>query len=180
MDQQPARTSRRTARLGIAPACVRIIVAGLCLPLAQFSFAASDTVSGAGTLAAHASIDVAISIPRVMQMRLIGHPAALEVTAEDIARGSITVNGPSIDLVVNDRSGYDLRAELVNAVFTAVRIAGLPAPMQASGAPAIVRMPSMTGRPRSQPMPVAYELQLAADALPGRYIWPVALSLQQP
>src|SRR5476651_2861845 len=108
MDQQPARTLRRTACLGGAPACVRIIVAGLCLPLAQFAFAASDTISGsgAGTLAARASIDVAISIPRVLQMRLIGHPAALEVTAEDIARGSITVNGPSIDLVVNDRAGY--------------------------------------------------------------------------
>jgi hypothetical protein len=180
MDQERARTSRRTASLGITPACVRIIVAGLCLPLAQLAFAASDTISGAGALTARASIDVAISIPRVMQMRLIGHPAALEVTAEDIARGSITVNGPSIDLVVNDRAGYDLRAELVNAVFTAVRIAGLPATVQAGSAPAIVRMPSMTGRPRPQPMPVAYELQLAADALPGRYSWPVALSLQQP
>jgi hypothetical protein len=173
-------TSPRTACHRIAPACVRIIVAGLCLPLAQLAFAGSGAVSGAGALAARASIDIGISIPKVMQMRLIGHPAALDVTADDIARGSITVNGPSIDLLVNDRAGYNLRAELVNAVFTAVRIAGLPAPVQASGAPALVHMPSMTGRPRALPMPVAYELQLASDALPGRYTWPVALSLQEP
>src|SRR5471030_1246842 len=101
MDQQPARTSRRTARPGVASACVRIIVAGLCLPLAQLAFAGSDVVSGAGALAARASIDMAISIPRVMQMRLIAHPAALDVTAEDIVRGSITVSGSSIDLLVN-------------------------------------------------------------------------------
>jgi hypothetical protein len=180
MTQQGPRSAPRTARPGFAPTCVRIILAGLCLPLAQFAFAGSDVVSGAGALAARASIDIAISIPRVMQMRLIAHPAALDVTAEDIARGSITVNGSSIDLLVNDRGGYNLRAELVNAVFTAVRIAGLPAPVQASGAPAVVHMPSMTGRPRPLPMPVAYELQLASDALPGHYNWPVALSLQEP
>jgi hypothetical protein len=180
MVQDRARSSRSTADTRVVSACVRIITAGLCLPLAQLAFAASETISGAGPLAARASIDIAISIPRVMQMRLIGHPAMLDVTAEDIARGSITVTGPSIDLVVNDRAGYNLRAELVQAVFTAVRIAGLPVAMQATGTPAIARMPSMVGRPRPQPMPVAYELQLAADAVPGRYTWPVALSLQEP
>ena len=175
-----AGESRRIADTRLMSTCVRIIAAGLALPLAQFAFAASDTVSGAGALAAHASIDVAISIPRVMQMRLIAHPAALDVSAEDIARGSITVSGASIDLLVNDRAGYNLRAELVSAVFTAVRIGGLPATVQALGAPAIIRMPAMVGSPRSQPMPVAYELQLAADAAPGRYTWPVALTLQEP
>jgi hypothetical protein len=113
-------------------------------------------------------------------MRLLAHPAMLDVTSDDIARGSITVSGPSIDLVVNDRAGYNLHSELMNAVFTAVRIAGLPASVQASAAPAVVHMPSMVGRPRPQAIPVAYELQLASDAVPGRYPWPVALSLQQP
>jgi hypothetical protein len=180
MAQDRGGDSRRTADMRLVPTCVRIIAAGLALPLAQLAFAASDTVSGAGALAAHASIDVAISIPKVMQLRLIAHPAALDVSAEDIARGSITVSGPSIDLLVNDRTGYNLRAELVSAVFTAVRIAGLPATVQAIGAPAIVHMPTMVGLPRPQPVPVAYELQLAADAVPGRYSWPVALSLQEP
>jgi hypothetical protein len=155
-------------------------MAGLALPFAQLAFGASGAASGAAGLAARASIDVAIHVPRVMQMRLLAHPAALDITAEDIARGSITVSGPRIDLLVNDRAGYNLRAELVNAVFTAVRIAGLPRNVQASAAPSVVRMPSMVGRPRPQPMAVADELQLASDAVPGRYSWPVALSLQEP
>src|SRR5258708_2854565 len=120
MLQDRARSSRGIADQRVVSMCVRIIAAGLCLPLAQLAFAGSDAVSGAGALAARASIDVAISVPRVMQMRLIGHPVALDITAEDVARGSISVSGPSIDLVVNDRAGYNLRAELVSAVFTAV------------------------------------------------------------
>ncbi len=154
------------------------IAAGWFLP-AQLAVASSDAVTGAGALAARASVDVSITIPRVMQMRLIAHPAVLEVTADDVAAGKITVSGPSVDLLVNDRFGYVVRAEIVNAAFAAVRIAGLPAPLVATGAVATANMPSMVGRPRPQPYAVSYELQLASDAVPGRYSWPVALSLQQ-
>jgi hypothetical protein len=177
---QGSPLSRCAAHARITAMSARIVIAGLAFAFAQLAFGASDSVSGTGALAARASIDIAIGVPRVMQMRLLGHPAMLDVTAEDIARGSITVSGPSIDLLVNDRAGYNLRAELVNAVFSAVRIAGLPASVQASAAPAIVHMPSMAGRPRPHAVPVSYELQLASDALPGRYPWPVALSLQEP
>jgi hypothetical protein len=157
------------------------VVAGACsLSLSSAALAASDAASGAAALATRASIDVSITVPRVMQMRLLGHPAALDITADDIARGSVTVSGPSLDLLVNDRLGYVLRAQLVNAVFTAVRIAGLPSPLIATTQEGSVHMPSMAGRPKPQPVAVEYELRLAPDAAPGRYAWPVALSLQQP
>ena len=152
----------------------------LCVLAARPLYAASDALSGLGGLAAKASIDFSLQIPRVMQMRLLGHPAALDITPEDIARGSITVSGPRLDLLVNDRAGFVLRAELVNAVFTAVRIAGLASAFTATSAGATLRLPSMVGRPRPQPVAVDYELQLASDAVPGRYAWPVALTLQEP
>jgi hypothetical protein len=143
--------------------------------------AASEMLSGAASLAARSHLDFSVAVPRVMQMRLLGHPVALDITAEDIAHGSVTVSGPRVDLLVNDRLGYVLRAELVNAVFTAVRIAGLgSAPLTATRAGASLRMASMVGRPKAQPVAVDYELQLAADTVPGRYPWPVALSLQEP
>lgn len=154
------------------------IAAGLFLS-APLAVASSDAVSGAATLSARASVDISITVPRVMQMRLIAHPAVLEVTAEDVAAGKVTVSGPSVDLLVNDRLGYVVRAEIMNAAFAAVRIAGLPAPLVATGAVASANMPSMVGRAKPQPYPVSYELQLASDAVPGRYSWPVALSLQQ-
>ena len=152
----------------------------LCALAAQPLFAASDTLSGAGTLGARASIDFSFTVPRVMQMRLLSHPAALDISAEDIARGSITVSGPRLDLLVNDRLGFVIRAEVVNAIFTAAKIVGLPEPLTATSAGATLRMATMVGRPKPQPVAVDYELQLASDAVPGRYAWPVALTLQDP
>jgi hypothetical protein len=147
------------------------LLAVLLLAATPMAFGASNLATAAAGLTARAAIDFAIQVPRVMQMKLVGHPAALMVTAEDIAHGRITVSGASIELLVNDRLGYSVRAELMSAAFTAVRVIGLPLG---------IRMPSMAGRPKPAPVPVEYELQLAADAQPGSYAWPVALSLQDP
>src|SRR5258708_10611041 len=113
-------------------------------------------------------------------MSLLGQPDVLDVTAEEIACGSIHVSGARVDLLVNDRAGFVLRAELVNAVFSAAKIVGLSAPLTATAAGATLRMASMVGRPKPQPVVVDYELQLAADAVPRRYSWPVPLRLQGP
>jgi hypothetical protein len=152
----------------------------LCGLAARPLYAASEALSGAGPITAKASIDFTLRIPRVMQMRLLGHPDSVEITAEDVARGSIVVSGPRVDLLVNDRLGYVLRAELVHAVFSAAKIVGLSSSLTATAAGASMRMASMVGRARPQPVAVHYELTLAADAVPGRYSWPVALSLQEP
>jgi hypothetical protein len=158
---------------------MHVVLAVELLLAAPFALASSEVVTGSGAVSARAGIDVSISVPRVMQMRLLGHPAVVQVTAADIAAGKITVSGPSIDLQVNDRFGYAVRAEIVHAAFTSVRVAGLPSPIIATAQPAVANMPSMVGRPKPQPFAVQYELQLSSDAVPGQYAWPVALSLQQ-
>jgi hypothetical protein len=152
----------------------------LCVLAVRPLYAASDALSGVGAVVAKASVDFTLQVPRVMQLHLLGHPASLEISADDIARGSITVSGPRLDLLVNDRLGSVLRAELVNAVFSAAKIVGLPSPLTATATGATLRLASMVGRPKPQPIAVDYELTLAADAVPGRYSWPVALSLQAP
>jgi hypothetical protein len=165
------------------PSRFRAFAAAAALPwllATQPSAASSVTVSGPGALAARAYVDVSVVVPRVMQMRLLGHPFFLDITAEDIARGSVKVSGSSIDLIANDRFGFTLRAELVNALFSTVRITGLPQPLLVTRGAAAVQMPSMVGRRKPQPLVVEYELQLAADAAPGRYPWPVALTIQGP
>jgi len=141
--------------------------------------AASGVTTGANGLASSAAIDFQVNVPRVMQMRLTGHPNVVQVTADDIARGTITVSGPQVDLLVNDRSGYTIRAELANAAFSAVKISGLSYPVVATQSGATIRMSSMVGRTKPAPMPVEYELQLAPGTQPGQYAWPVMLSLQQ-
>lgn len=142
--------------------------------------AASSVANGTGSLNASASIDFSISVPHVMQLKLLGHPAAIDITAEDIARGSVTVTGAALDLLVNDRAGYVIRAQLANGIFSAAKVLGLPGALVASADSGTLRMASMVGRPRPAPMAVSYELDLAPGAQPGRYTWPVALSLEQP
>ena len=141
--------------------------------------AASSVAQGGGSLKASASLDFSISVPHVMQLRLLGHPSTLDITADDIARGSITVSGASLDLLVNDRAGYVIRAQLANGIFTAAKVLGLPGTLVAAADSGTLRMASMVGRPRPAPMAVSYELQLAPGTQPGRYSWPVALSLEQ-
>lgn len=157
----------------------RTLGAGL-LAMGLGAHAASTVANGQGSLKASASLDFSIAVPHVMQLRLVGHPNAIEITADDIARGTVTVNGTALDLLVNDRSGYVIRAQLANGIFTAARVMGLPGALVAGAEAGTIHMASMVGRPRPAPMAVSYELQLAPGAQPGRYGWPVSLSLEQP
>jgi hypothetical protein len=140
--------------------------------------ASAQHAEGAGP--ATASIRLAIKAPRVMRIQLLDHPATVSVSAEDVARGFVTVTGPRIDLLVNGWQGYTVRSEIVGSAFSGARVAGLPAPINATREPALAHFPSMTGRPRAQPYAVVYELQLSADTAPGVHPWPVALALDGP
>ncbi|HST01231.1 MAG TPA: hypothetical protein VLJ84_06195 [Usitatibacter sp.] len=155
-------------------------VAAALVAASPFAHAASDVAMGAGAMRASAALDFSISVPHVMQLRVLGQPAALQVTADDIARGTITVSGAQLDLLVNDRDGYVIRAQLANPIFTAAKVLGLPGALVAGDGATTLRMASMVGRPRPAPMPVSYELQLAPGTTPGQYSWPVALSLEHP
>ena len=141
---------------------IAFVAGALALPAG----AASEIVPGG---VARAAVDFKITIPAVARLQLLNHPDAVEITAEDIARGTLRVTGAALDLLVNNPRGYSLRAEVANATFTAARIVNLPA-----------SMPTMVGRPRSAPVPVEYELAIAPAAQPGRYAWPVSLSIQNP
>ena len=141
---------------------VAFAASALALP----AMAASDIAPGG---AARARVDFTITIPAIARLKLLNHPEAIDVTAEDIARGTLRVTGAALDLLVNNPRGYSLRADVANVAFTAARIVNLP-----------VTMPSMVGKPRPAPVQVEYELAIAPAAQPGRYAWPVSLSIQSP
>ncbi|MFZ3323970.1 MAG: hypothetical protein WA190_16475 [Usitatibacter sp.] len=152
-----------------------LLVAMIVAPLAV---RAASGVSMGGAPVARASIDVSIVVPPVMLLRELARPAAIDITADDIARGRLTVSGAQLDLLVNSRNGYLIRARVMNAIVTAVSIIGLPGPLVATPDSATLPMASMVGRPKPAPLPVQYELQLSSDAAPGRYAWPLTLTLE--
>ena len=153
------------------------IFAVLCAMSAGTLHGAGALETGRAGLQARAAIDFAIQVPRVFELRALEQPDAVEVTAEDVREGQVTIRGSRLHLVSNDPRGTTLRAELRHAAFRGVRIDGLTGGQSAASEHFSVTLPSMVGRPRPAPIEVAYVLTLQPDAAPGRYAWPVALSL---
>jgi hypothetical protein len=156
---------------------VRILVSISLLAAASGTHASSQVANGSGPLVARATIDFSVAVPRVIRLLLLDHPATIMVSAEDVARGFVRVSGPRIDLLVNDRQGYAMRAELTGTAFTEARIAGLPGAVTATRDGALAQMPTMVGRSRPQPYNVTYELKLSSDTAAGVQAWPVSLTL---
>ncbi|QJR15864.1 hypothetical protein [Usitatibacter palustris] len=148
----------------------------LALPLS----AAGDSQIARGKAAAGAELRFTINVPRVLKLELLDHPPTLEVSAQDVALGHVTVRGLRLDILANDRAGYRLRAQLSGAAFDGVEVVGLDEPVAAGREGTVVRMPSNAGKARAAPRGVEYIFRLERDAQPGVYRWPVVLSLEAP
>jgi hypothetical protein len=154
-----------------------LVVGVLALGFAAASHASSSTASGSGPLSAKASIDFAIRIPRVARLRQLDTPPAVEITAEDIARGFVRVNA-RLELVVNDPRGYVLAGRIGDPAFSGFRMEGLGMPVEASGRASVMQMPPDRRLREPVPLEVRYELRLAGDATPGVRPWPLRLEVQ--
>jgi len=140
---------------------------------------AAQSVSGAAQPAASGALRVAIQIPRLVQMRVLQQPRALEITAEDLARGFVTARGV-VEVLSTHRDGYQLRALLAQGPVVEAEMAGLERSVTTAAGGSRTQMPSMVGKPRPAPYPVEYRLRLAPGASAGTYAWPVALSVVEP
>jgi hypothetical protein len=156
----------------------RVLLAALSL-CALPAAAASTAAAGPGALATGASIDLAIVVPRALEMRMLDQPRTIEVTAADAASGEVVVNGPRVALVSNARRGYWIDAVL-RGPFKEATIEGLRAPLRVGASGGRALMPSMVGEQRPAPLPLRFRLRLKEGTPPGRYPWPVALSIQAP
>ena len=141
--------------------------------------AASGAASGRGALSASASIDLRVIVPQTLELRTLDQPATIEVTPADAASGEMVVGGPRLALISNDRRGYRIEAAL-RGPFSEATIEGLVAPLHVDRAGGRVMMPSMVGQRRPEPLPLRLRLRLKEGTTPGRYPWPVALSIQSP
>lgn len=110
-------------------------------------------------------------------MRLLGHPSTIVLGEGDVAKGEIVVQGGRLDVRANGRDGYVLRAELAGANFEQVVISGLEAPITAKADEGYAaRLPSA----HRETAELEYRLRLRRGISPGRYAWPVSLTVQEP
>ena len=135
---------------------------------------ASDGTSVSGR------VKMAIVIPHLLTMRLANHPATIDITSEDIALGEIVVRGSSAQIIANDRGGYRLRAELAVSPFAEVEIIGFDANVRAHSGFTDIEAAPDSPRPYSQSRALEYRLKISSDVQPGRYRWPIAVSVLTP
>jgi hypothetical protein len=147
----------------------------LLLLLTTLAFAPAAVHAGT-TAPVRAEIEFRITIPHVLRLTMAGQPAAIEVTQDDIERGEVVVRVPRVMLVANGRHGFRLRTELHHAAFTGVAMHGLARPVEAHQRVGLTWMPRTDVRP--QPAEVEMRFRLAAGTLPGRYSWPLQLTLE--
>lgn len=142
---------------------------------------AAIAAAGLSTQAALASVEgsrsalvrvVATVMPYVKVERLV-NPASLEVTAEDVGRGYVDVEGgTSLTVFTNSGEGY-----LVSASATAGTIARVALRIDGVGLGERLRVPSA---PLTRSLlRVGYRLYLEPGASAGRHPWPVALGLSR-
>lgn len=149
------------------------------LAVALPSAASGLSAAGGGALEADSAIDLRVTVPNMLELRLLDHPQSLQIDAADAAKGEVLVSGARIELLSNLRRGYVVQASIGGPVSEAL-IEGLPQEMKVSASGARVTMPSMVGSARPQPFQVLYRLRLRTGTSPGTYAWPVALSLEAP
>ena len=150
---------------------------GICHNHVQIALLLPALLAVPAALTDSGSVDLRLTVPRVMALQLDAHPTRVHVTPEDVARGEVVVRGPRVRIAANDRNGFLLRAELRGDTFSGFAVDGLPAPVGCECASAVAPMRVAGNRLSTE---VAYRLRLASNAAPGVYGWPVTLSLQDP
>lgn len=129
--------------------------------------------------APRAHVDFAIRIPPFLRLTRLTQPRMLSIDDDDIARGFVDVPaGTHIEIATNRRDGFFVvfqgRFDIVKKV--RIRDSGgmsHAVELDEKSAVATVRMPLTMPDTR---LDVAYRFDLAPDARPGNYLWPVSIS----
>lgn len=158
---------------------MRKAAAGLLVLFAGMVCAAQGFAGAQGGVQASASLDVAVRIPVALRFALTGQPQSVEVSAGDAATGEIVVSGTRLEFGSNDRHGLVLRAAVASP-FREATIEGLGAPLRVTLEGLRVPMPPTLGGKGFAVFRLRYRLKLGAGVRPGRYAWPVALSMEAP
>ena len=131
-------------------------------------------MSGTGTSSRSSSLDFAISIPRIAELRILCAPSAIRITAADVERGSVDIPLAWCIEIRANRS-YEISFTALASWVESASLRGLPA---------TVEVRDGTGRYEEvRPMGSSVQarlgatLHLAPGTAPGNYAWPLAISL---
>jgi hypothetical protein len=138
--------------------------------VAGLLYSSPSDAGGSGT-----QLSVRCIVPARVDLQAEQHPATLNVTADDIARGYLDVtSGSHVSVASNAPSGYAIDFHPQLAIFKSVALR-TPAGAGVIGADGGTLVQRSHGA-RAHRTEIAYRFELAEHLAPGIYPWPLAMS----
>lgn len=134
-------------------------------------------VLGAGAAGAgwvSASFTLAVSVQPAMRLEVVSRPQALELTAADIARGYVDVETPlRIAMESQGTEGVSIVLTRVGAFVRSAQVRGVGPDAD------LVTATELHWRPQARraTAQLFFRLHLAPGLAPGRYPWPIQVSM---
>lgn len=173
---QSGTSSKGVSPRGPRPALLLaafMLLAGVAVPAAT-----ARAEGGAAPRAASTTVEVRAVILPVLRLRLRHQPQHLEITARDAAAGYVEVAGRmDLEIRSNLRNGHAMQLAVASPVVDAVEVSGLPVPVRVGALGETVRFPRVSGGPNRTMLQLGFRVKLASHARPGRYAWPLSLTL---
>jgi len=140
------------------------------------SLASSPAIpmGGTATFARSSSLDLAITVPRVAELRLTCVPREVDITAGDVERGSVNV--PLAGCVeIRANVPYEMSFTGGASWFRSASVSGLPVAVEIRGGSGRYE----EGRPAgsSTRKRLGATFFLGPGTVPGRYAWPLSIAL---
>lgn len=152
----------------------KLVAIAFALAMAAAAGAPVAAMAEQPAAGARSTVNLVVRIPVVARMHTLSQGEAVTVTAADIQRGFVEVPaGSRFELVAN--SAHTVHFAAQGAWFSAVKVSGLGGDL----------MLGPTGGEFLQPLRLAgpeihqlnYRFDLSPQAVPGRYAWPLSLSV---
>ena len=146
---------------------------------ASFSALAATTISPATDAASVGQLSVSAYVPSRVVSRVEQQPAALTITAADVARGYVEVPaGSRLRVTSNDPAGFVIDFFPRLPIFTAVHVSTRDG--SARLGPDGGGIVEHRHRGRNVPLELSYRFELADNVKPGTYAWPLVVSVRSP
>ena len=123
-----------------------------------------------------ATLAVAVTVAPVSRLEIVSEAATVQVTAQDLQRGYLDLNQPTLlNVYSNAREGYALEVLPMSPLIRAIAVHGLgsEADLGAEGGRIVERWE----RPQTTSLSLTFRLALAPGAVPGIYPWPLHLAI---
>lgn len=125
-----------------------------------------------------AKISVSATVLKHASLKVLAQPAAVVVTAADIARGYVDVAAPAqVAIRSNSSHGYMLDFANDGAFIEKILVKGLSTDVQLSPAGGAVMQPSTGHAGTRTTLDLGFRFMLAKSAQAGTYPWPLHLSV---